>query len=36
LRSAAHLGLKLGSTLAPWAMVGAFNWLYHHDVTAPK
>ena len=35
-RTAAHLGLTLASGLAPWAMTGAFNWLYHHDVTAPK
>lgn len=33
-RTAAHLGLRVASTLAPGAMIGAFNWLYHHDVTA--
>ncbi|WP_448326106.1 FAD-dependent monooxygenase [Sulfitobacter sp. M13] len=36
VRTAAHLGLKVASTLAPGAMVGAFNWLYRHDVTAPR
>jgi salicylate hydroxylase len=35
-RSAAHAGLRVASKLAPGAMVGAFNWLYHHDVTAKK
>ncbi|EEB83527.1 salicylate hydroxylase [Roseobacter sp. GAI101] len=34
-RTAAHLGLRLASRLAPGAMIGAFNWLYHHDVTTP-
>ncbi len=33
-RSAAHLGLRIASTLAPGAMIGAFDWLYLHDVTA--
>lgn len=35
MRSLAHLGLKLGSRLAPSQMLGAFNWLYGHDVTRP-
>ncbi len=35
-RTGAHLALRLASTLAPGAMIGAFNWLYRHDVTAPK
>lgn len=34
VRGAAHLALKLGSTLAPKAMLGQFDWLYRHDVTA--
>ncbi len=33
LRSLAHLGLKLGSRVAPGPMIGAFDWLYGHDVT---
>lgn len=36
MRSLAHLGLKLGSRLAPSQMLGAFNWLYGHDVTRPR
>lgn len=34
VRTGAHMGLRLASMVAPWAMTGAFNWLYHHDVTA--
>jgi salicylate hydroxylase len=33
LRSAAHLGLNLGSRFAPGRMIGAFDWLYGYDVT---
>jgi salicylate hydroxylase len=33
LRWAAHTGLRLGSRLAPGKMLGAFDWLYGHDVT---
>lgn len=33
-RFAAHTGLRLASKIAPGAMIGSFNWLYHHDVTA--
>ncbi|KIN66437.1 Salicylate hydroxylase [Sulfitobacter noctilucicola] len=33
VRSAAHLGLRLASRLAPGRMIGAFDWLYGHDVT---
>ncbi|WP_370401311.1 FAD-dependent monooxygenase [Sulfitobacter sp. JB4-11] len=33
MRSAAHLGLKLVSTVAPGRMIGAFDWLYGVDVT---
>ena len=33
LRTAAHLGLRLASGLAPGRMIGAFDWLYRHDVT---
>lgn len=37
LRSAAHLGLRLGSALLPGRMIGAYDWLYGMDVTAqPK
>lgn len=32
-RFISHLGLKVVSTLAPGMMLGAFNWLYRHDVT---
>lgn len=34
LRTLAHLGLRTGSRLAPRRMLGAFDWLYGHDVTA--
>ncbi|MDG1167707.1 MAG: FAD-dependent monooxygenase [Sulfitobacter sp.] len=34
LRTAAHMGLRLASTLAPGRMIGAFDWLYGYDVTA--
>ncbi|MEM7519843.1 MAG: FAD-dependent monooxygenase [Pseudomonadota bacterium] len=34
VRMAAHLGLKLASRVLPGAMIGAFDWLYGHDVTA--
>ena len=34
IRSLAHLGLRLASRAAPGRMVGAFDWLYGHDVTA--
>ncbi|AXI42282.1 FAD-dependent monooxygenase [Sulfitobacter sp. SK011] len=33
VRTAAHLGLRLASKLGPGRMIGAFNWLYGHDVT---
>lgn len=33
VRWAAHRALALGSTLAPGAMMGQFDWLYGHDVT---
>lgn len=33
VRWAAHLGLRLASRFAPGRMVGAFDWLYGHDVT---
>ena len=32
-RWAAHAGLRLASKLAPGRVVGAFDWLYRHDVT---
>lgn len=32
-RTAAHLGLKVVSKLAPGRMIGAFDWLYGCDVT---
>lgn len=34
LRTAAHMGLRLASRVAPGRMLGAFDWLYGHDVTA--
>lgn len=34
LRFAAHTALRLGSRIAPRRMLGAFDWLYGHDVTA--
>lgn len=33
LRGLAHLGLRVGSRVAPGRMIGAFDWLYGHDVT---
>ena len=36
MRNLAHLGLRFGSRLAPSQMLGAFNWLYGHDVTRPQ
>ena len=33
-RGLAHLGLKLGSIVAPGAALKRFDWLYAHDVTA--
>ncbi|MFG6561489.1 FAD-dependent monooxygenase [Sulfitobacter sp. 1A15299] len=33
IRLAAHTGLRIASTLAPGAMLRAFDWLYAHDVT---
>ncbi len=34
VRFAAHTALRLGSKIAPARMLGAFDWLYGHDVTA--
>lgn len=34
MRFAAHTALRLGSRIAPRRMLGAFDWLYGHDVTA--
>ncbi|MEP2530643.1 FAD-dependent monooxygenase [Shimia sp.] len=34
IRAAAHLGLKLGATLAPRRLMGQFDWIYRRDVTA--
>lgn len=36
LRTAAHLGLRLASTVAPGRMMAAFDWLYGYDVTAKR
>ncbi|WP_299962235.1 FAD-dependent monooxygenase [uncultured Roseobacter sp.] len=33
IRRLAHLGLSLGSRVAPGAMMRQFDWLYGHDVT---
>ncbi len=35
VRTLAHLGLRLGSRVAPGRMIGALDWLYGHDVTRP-
>ncbi|MFZ5963820.1 FAD-dependent monooxygenase [Thalassococcus sp. BH17M4-6] len=34
IRFAAHTALRLGGRLAPGRMLGQFDWLYRHDVTA--
>jgi salicylate hydroxylase len=34
LRGFAHLGLKLGGAVAPGMILGKFDWIYSHDVTA--
>ncbi len=34
-RGVAHMGLRLGSVVAPQAALKRFDWLYKHDVTAP-
>jgi salicylate hydroxylase len=34
LRGLAHLGLKLGGTVAPGLALRKFDWIYNHDVTA--
>ena len=36
LRSAAHLGLGLASRVVPGRMIGAYDWLYGHDVTRQR
>jgi salicylate hydroxylase len=33
LRMAAHLGMRMASTLAPKKLMGQFDWIYLHDVT---
>lgn len=33
-REIAHLGLKIGGTVAPGLVLDRFNWIYNHDVTA--
>ena len=33
MRSLAHLGLRIGSRVAPGRMIGAHDWLYGEDVT---
>ncbi|MGB3243033.1 MAG: FAD-dependent monooxygenase [Sulfitobacter sp.] len=33
LRTATHMGLRLGSKVMPGRMIGAFDWLYGVDVT---
>tara|TARA_R110002094_G_scaffold17753_2_gene29319 strand:+ start:1810 stop:2976 length:1167 start_codon:yes stop_codon:yes gene_type:complete len=33
LRTAAHLGLRVASRVAPGRMIGAYDWLYGYDVT---
>ncbi|GFE50089.1 monooxygenase [Roseobacter cerasinus] len=34
VRTFAHLGLSLGSRVAPGMMMRQFDWIYRHDVTA--
>jgi salicylate hydroxylase len=34
LRVIAHLGLRIGSSIAPNFALGRFDWIYGHDVTA--
>lgn len=34
VRTAAHVALKLGGTIAPAQMLKRFDWIYRHDVTA--
>ena len=34
LRFAAHTGLRLAGAVAPGRLLGRFDWLYRHDVTA--
>ena len=36
VRALAHAGLGLGGRVAPGRMLGAFDWLYRHDVTAQR
>lgn len=36
LRGLAHLGLKLGGAVAPGLVLGKFDWIYGHDVTAAR
>ncbi|MGX9350192.1 FAD-dependent oxidoreductase [Shimia sp. W99] len=36
LRAAAHLGLRLGSALAPGRMMAQYDWIYRHDVTSER
>ncbi|MCE5974661.1 FAD-dependent monooxygenase [Sinirhodobacter sp. WL0062] len=33
-RAVAHLGLRAASALAPARLIGRFDWVYEHDVTA--
>ncbi|MBO9477542.1 FAD-dependent monooxygenase [Shimia sp. R11_0] len=33
LRRAAHMGLRMASSVAPARMMGQFDWIYRHDVT---
>lgn len=33
LRMAAHLGLRMGSAVAPEKLLHQFDWIYRHDVT---
>lgn len=36
MRMAGHMALRIGSTLAPGRMLGAYDWLYGMDVTKTK
>ena len=35
LRMAAHMGMRLATSLAPKKLMGQFDWIYSHDVTRP-
>lgn len=36
MRSLAHMGLRLGGAMAPGLALKRYDWIYSHDVTAPR